>query len=99
MTIEEVRSDNVIQLNVDGKIDSNSYVDFQNVILKSFQKANDLVINLENTEYISSAGLRSLFLGHKTATSKGGSMKIINVADQVMDVFRVTGFDKTLNIR
>ena len=99
MTVTEVKTDNGIQLDVEGKIDSNSYVQFQNDILKAFQKTNNVVVNLEKTDYISSAGLRSLFLGHKTAMSKGGSMKIVNANEQVMDVFRVTGFDKTLDIR
>lgn len=99
MTVEEVKTESGIQLDVEGKVDSNSYVQFQDQILKSFQKTNNVVVNLEKTAYISSAGLRALFLGHKTATSKGGSMKIINVNDQIMDVFRVTGFDKTLDIR
>lgn len=99
MTVEEVKTEEAIQLNVEGKIDSNTYVQFQDDILKAFQKTNSVVVNLEKTVYISSAGLRALFLGHKTAMSKGGSMKIINANEQVKDVFRVTGFDKTLDIR
>ncbi len=99
MTIEEVKTESGIQLNVEGKIDSNTYAEFQSDILKAFQKTNNVVINLEKTMYISSAGLRALFLGQKTASSKGGAMKIINVNDSVMDVFRVTGFDKALDIR
>ena len=99
MTIEEIKSENRIQLNVEGKIDTISYMDFQNAVLKSFQKSHDIVINMEQVQYISSAGLRALFLGQKTASSKGGSLKIINVPDSVKDIFRVTGFEKVLDIR
>ena len=98
MTIEEVRDGDTIQLNVNGKIDTITSGDFQNAVLSSFQKCNTLVINFQDVTYISSAGLRALVLGQKTAASKGGSMKIINTNKTVDDVFKVTGFNKMLNI-
>ena len=98
MTIEEVRDGETIQLNVSGKIDTITSGDFQNAVLASFQKGNILVINFQDVVYISSSGLRALVLGQKTASAKGGSMKIINTNQVVDDVFKVTGFDKMLNI-
>ena len=47
---------------------------------------------------MSSAGLRAILLGQKTAVSKGGSLKLIHVQEAVMSVFRITGFDKLLTI-
>ncbi len=99
MTTEEIKADNKIQLNVEGKIDTMTCTDFQDTILKTFQKTSHLIINMEKVQYISSAGLRALFLGQKTAASKGGSLIIINVPESVQDVFRVTGFQKVLDIR
>ncbi len=98
MTIEEVRDGDTIQLNVSGKIDTITSGDFQNAVLSSFQKCNTLVINFQDVIYISSSGLRALVLGQKTAVAKGGSMKIINTSKVVDDVFKVTGFNKMLNI-
>ncbi len=99
MYIEEIKSEEALQLNVEGKIDSNSSKEFQDAVLKGFQKSDNIVINMEKTVYISSAALRALTLGHKTALSKGGSMIVINVQPAVMDVFKTTGFDKMLDIR
>lgn len=99
MQIEEIVSEGVVQLDIEGKIDSLSSSDFQNAVLKSFQKSNSIVINMEKVSYISSAALRALTLGHKTALSKGGKMTLINVQPAVMDVFHTTGFDKMLDIR
>ena len=99
MTIEEIKGEDRLQLNVEGKIDTLTSAQFQNAVLKSFQKDKNIVINMEKVDYISSAGLRALILGQKTATSKGGSMIVINTAPSVQDVFRVTGFDKVLTIR
>lgn len=88
-----------LQMDVEGKIDSLTSNDFQNAVLRSFQKNKNIVINMDKVDYISSAGLRALILGQKTAASKGGSMVIINVCPAVQDVFRVTGFEKVLTIR
>ena len=98
MFIEEIRGEGSLQINVEGKIDSIASKDFQDAVLGSFQKSNNIVINLEKTPYISSAVLRALTLGQKTAESKGGKMTLINVQPAVMDIFKTTGFDKILTI-
>ena len=99
MYIEEIYSEGSIQINVEGKIDSITSKEFQDAVLKSFQRSNVIIINMEKTMYISSAALRALTLGQKTAESKGGKMTIINVQPAVMDVFRTAGFEKILDIR
>ena len=67
--------------------------------LLSFQKMKNVILDFEEVEYVSSAGLRALLLGHKTAMSKGGSMVLTHVADMVMEVFQMTGFSNMLNIQ
>lgn len=98
MTITEVRNDEELQLNISGKIDTITATDFQKTVLTSFQKSNKVILNFKDVTYISSAGLRALVLGEKTAVSKGGSMKLINTNDSIMDILRITGMDKMLNI-
>ncbi len=99
MHYEEIQSEGKLQLNVEGKIDALTSDEFQNVVLKAFTKSNTVIVNLEKVQYMSSAGLRALILGEKTAKSKGGQMIIINTQPQVLDVFRVAGFDSLLDIR
>ena len=99
MYIEQINAEGSLQMNVEGKIDSISSKDFQDVLLAGYQKSNSIIINLEKTTYISSAALRALTLGQKTAAAKGGKMVLINVPPNVQDVFRMTGFDKMLDIR
>ena len=99
MTVEEVRNEDKLQLNVNGKIDANSSIEFQNFILKAFQKSSNIIINFAGTNYISSAGLRALLIGQKTASSKGGKLIIINANETVKDVLRVTGLDNVLNMQ
>lgn len=96
MTIEEIREGDVLRLSVDGNIDVHSSDEFTNAVIRSFQKTNSLVIDMEKVPYVSSAGLRAFMLGQKTASSKGAGFSLINVRDEVKTVFHTTGFDKVL---
>ncbi len=99
MNVEEIKGEGIVQLNVSGKIDALAATEFQNAILKGFQKSSNLVLDMKDVQYISSAGLRGLMIGQKTASSKGGKFTVINVTDPVKDILRVTGLDKALTIQ
>ena len=99
MTVEEVKFEDKLQLNVKGKVDAVSAPEFQNAVLKAFVKSANIIINFSETTYVSSAGLRALIIGQKTAQSKGGSMSIINANEGIVDVLRVTGLEKMLSVR
>ena len=55
--------------------------------------------NFADVSYISSAGLRALLIGQKTAGSKGGKFMIINANEAVLEVLRVTGLQKVLCVQ
>ena len=99
MNIEEIKGDGVVQLKVEGRIDAMTSTDFQNAILKAFQKSSNVIVDMREVQYISSAGLRGLMIGQKTASSKGGRFTLINAGEAVVEVLRVTGLDKALNIQ
>ena len=98
MTISETRREGMIQLTIVGRVDTNTSPELQKSILQAFQKGNTVILDMASTDYISSAGLRALLIGQKTASSKGGSMKLIHVRDSVMKVFEMTGFAQMLTI-
>lgn len=57
-----------------------------------------LIFDFEKLEYISSSGLREVVSAYKKMKAAGGALSIIHVNSEVMDVFRLTGFDKKLDI-
>ncbi len=99
MKIEAVEEGNSLRLNIEGKIDTLTSREFQDTVLNSFRKYSNVIVNMEEVSYVSSAGLRAFLIGQKTAASKGGSFSILNVDQGVMDVFKATGFDKVLDIQ
>ena len=98
MNISETRSGDVIQIKIGGRVDTTTSPQLQNAILLAFQKGNKLVLDFSDVEYVSSAGLRALLIGQKTANSKGGSMTLLHVADAVLQVFKMSGFSGILHI-
>ncbi len=99
MRIQEISEEGYIRLDPEGKIDTSSAQEFQNAILGAFQKTDNVVVNLEGVDYLSSIALRTILTGQKTAKGRGGSFAVINVSSPVMDIFRVVGFDKIIEIR
>lgn len=92
-----VRGEEII-LAVEGRVDTVNSKELENAIISAFQSTKSLVLDFEKVTYIASAGLRALLLGHKTAVSKSGMMKLIHVGEDVMDVLQITGFHTTFHI-
>ena len=99
MTVNEIKNEGEIVLEVEGRVDTTTAPELQQDILVAFQKEKNIVLNFEKVEYISSAGLRALLIGEKTAKSKGGSMVITGANETVMKVFQVTRFDNVLTLK
>lgn len=87
-----------IRLMVEGRVDTNTSPRLQQEILSAFQRNNDVVVDFLNVPAISSAGLRALLIGQKTAVSKGGTFKLTNVSGVVKNVLDMSGFSRILNI-
>lgn len=95
MNIVVELQEKVAQLKVEGRLDTVTAPELEKRINEL--DAKTLVLDLENLEYISSAGLRVLLSAHKKYAKLEG-MKVINVKETVMEVFEITGFADILVI-
>jgi anti-anti-sigma factor len=84
-------------MNISGRIDAMTSSKLQEDIMNALKTEKNLILDFADVVYVSSAGLRSLLLGHKTAASKGGEMALRNVNKVVMDVLTTVGFGKILS--
>lgn len=98
MTITKTMENNVAVLSVEGWLDTQSSPELGKEI-KALPEVEGLVLDFEKLEYISSSGLREVVAAYKKMKSGNGTFSVIHVSSEVMDVFRLTGFDKKLDIR
>ena len=59
---------------------------------------NRLVIDMADTEYVSSMGLRTIFETQKQIQKSGGSVVVRNLKPMVKKVFEITGFADIVNL-
>lgn len=97
MEIEQIRNKNELTIKVIGEIDSVTAPKFEAEVFPLLNGIENLTLDFEKLEYISSAGLRSILVILKVM-NKQGKMKIINVGESPRSVFEMTGFDSVLDI-
>ena len=97
MTIEKNLNGNSLTLNLAGRLDTTTAPELEAVVDNSLTGVQELVLDMEALEYISSAGLRVILKAQKMMVGKG-SMKLIHVNDTIMEVFDITGFADILTI-
>jgi anti-anti-sigma factor len=93
------KNENGAVMYINGRIDTMTSAKLQEEILNIYKNEKSLVLDFIDVTYVSSAGLRALLIGQKTAASKGGVMELQNVSDAVMSVLNSVGFSKILSIK
>ena len=84
-------------MEITGWLDTQTSPQLGEELSKLDDSVTSLVFDFAKLEYISSAGLRQVISAYKKMAGKDG-FKIINVSDEVFDVFRLTGFDQKIQI-
>ena len=97
MNIEKIKDSDKLTLKIEGRIDTKTAPEFDETVKTSLDGISSLIIDLKDVAYISSAGLRVLLIAQKQM-NKQGDMKIINVSEDIMEIFEVTGFSDILTI-
>lgn len=88
-----------VKIELTGRLDTVTAPELQEVLIPLFDKAKTVDLDFTDLVYLSSAGLRVLLMGEKTAKAKSATMTINNVSGEIMEVFKMTGFDNVLKIK
>ena len=97
MTIEIKKNSEETVIEIVGRLDTITAPALDKSINEDIGDTKNLVLDVKGMEYISSAGLRVLLSAQKKM-QKIGSMKLVGVCEQVMEVFEMTGFADILVI-
>ena len=97
LEISKKTENTVLEVALKGRLDTSTSPELEQFLKDNLTGVTELVIDLSDLEYISSAGLRVLLSAHKVMSCKGG-LKVANVNEIVREVFEVTGFADILTI-
>lgn len=98
MNINIEKVDNSTVFKLDGRLDTVTAPELENAINNEGEALKNLVLDFGGISYISSAGLRVL-LGAQKKMNVQGSMELVNVGEDVMDILEMTGFADVLVIK
>lgn len=98
MEIKVEQMNEEVVVSVQGRIDTNTAPEFEEVVNQKLEEGKPLILNFSEVEYISSAALRVLLSLMKKCKTCGSDLKIIHVNEVVSEIFEITGFVDILNI-
>ena len=97
LNISKTREDSKLCVAVEGRLDTTTAPELEASLKEDLENVTDLVIDLSDLEYISSAGLRVLLAAQKTMM-KQGKMVVTHPNEVISEIFEVTGFSDILTI-
>ena len=98
MIINRTQTNGKLVLGLEGRLDTTTAWRLEEVLIPAFDETKEIELDFKKLAYISSAGMRVLLMGQKEAASKGGSMTLRGVSNEIMDLLKMTGFTDVLSI-
>ena len=91
--------DNIVILTPPERLDTTSAPDVEQIVLAEIERgASRIVIDLTETTFVSSAGLRVILKVAKLLHQKGGKLGLCGLSEQINEVFEVSGFTTLVNV-
>ena len=99
MDITETKHDQYSVFKLNGRLDSNTAMGFEQKLFDCIENGTQrLILDFEELDYISSAGLRVILKATKSLKSTEGKLVLCEMQDYVKEVFEISGFDSFLPI-
>lgn len=83
-----------LEISISGDIDINNVEDFKEEVFNIYDRnVNDVVLDIEELNYIDSIGLGAFISLYKKIDDNGNSFKIINPKKNILKLFKITELD------
>ncbi len=92
MTINFEKNGTTLTAKPEGRLDSANSPGFEERLEPEMAGMTQVIIDLEKVEYVSSGGLRVLLGVQQEMEDREGTMKVIHVNPQIMQIFDIVGF-------
>jgi anti-sigma B factor antagonist len=99
MNIHTRQVGNALVVGMEGRLDTQSAGSAHDEMLQLVQANHKyIVVNLENLDFVSSAGLRVFLRASKLLSTAGGELRLCCANERVANVIRTAGFDSLLHL-
>ncbi|NOU93620.1 anti-sigma factor antagonist [Paenibacillus sp. LMG 31456] len=99
MNVTERTVGGVVVLDIQGRLDANTSGILEACFLKMMEQGHTrFVFGLAQLDYVSSAGLRILLVAAKKLKALKGSLALVQMTDNVKEVFDISGFSTIFTI-
>ena len=96
MTINVERDFELVTLGITGRLDTTTAPNLEVVVDELSEDVKELVFDVSELEYISSAGIRAMLKAYKKMSLNQGIMRIEKANDIVVEVFEMAGLSEML---
>ncbi|MBR6267789.1 MAG: STAS domain-containing protein, partial [Selenomonadaceae bacterium] len=98
ITITPKVAGTTLTLELVGKLSTIEAKEFDTRFQTMSEGMKEALLDFSAVDYISSAGLRSIFVAKKTMLQQGGELKVLYPSSDVMEVFKATRYDNIVTI-
>lgn len=99
MDITTEKKENYNLVNVSGRLDSTTALEFENTLISFLEQGKENIIDFKDLKYISSSGLRVLLVAAKKLSAADEKLTIVSMQDHIKEVFDISGFTDLFNIQ
>ena len=100
MEIKISEINDIIIVSLEGKLDSTTAPEAESAINEYIEKkVPKMLVSLEKTSYVSSAGLRVFLATAKRMTAAGAAVKFCCPNDIVQEILDISGFSAILDVK
>ena len=96
--IEEIQ-DGIKIFRLKGRLDSNTSPELEDKLFQAISGGSKkIIVDFENIDYTSSAGLRVVFKASKVLAREDGRLILCSMHKYIREIFKTTGIDKFVQI-
>ena len=93
LEIKEHKEGDFVVLELVGRLETKTSHEFEKKVIEVLSSGSrQLLVDLKQTEYVSSAGLRVLLMLSKKLNGTGGHLALCSLSEGVRQVFEIAGF-------
>jgi anti-anti-sigma factor len=99
LTVNSETQSNVQVINVNGRVDGFSAPQLDEALQSAIKgKHYQIVVDLQDTEFLSSAGMRALLKARVEVQDRKGDLRLANPSNFILDALKLVGLDKLFKI-